>query len=128
MKIENSTLHINDVKYYVREASLEDEKIIMGLYHSAIGTEFCTWSLDYPNMDTFFTDVNDENLFCICNESGEIIGAVSIDKDENTDKLECWNKSLGKMGELSRMVIREDYQNKGIAPEFIKFVIDIMKD
>ena len=83
MKIENSTLHINDVKYYVREASLEDEKIIMGLYHSAIGTEFCTWSLDYPNMDTFFTDVNDENLFCICNESGEIIGAVSIDKDEN---------------------------------------------
>ena len=127
MKTEYSTLKINDNKYLIRQASLQNKEIILGLYRSAIGTEFCTWSLDYPSIDTFYMDVNDNNLFCICNEEGEIIGAISIDKDENTDRLDCWNKSLGKMGELSRMVIREDYQNKGIAPEFIKYVMEIMK-
>lgn len=127
MKTDIKILQINDNKYLIREAIAQDEKIIIALYRSAIGTEFCTWSLDYPNIDTFYMDVKDNNLFCICNDEGEIIGAVSIDKDDNTDGLDCWNKSLGKMGELSRMVIREDYQNKGIAPEFIKFVMEIMK-
>ena len=127
MKTDIKILQINDNKYLIREAIAQDEKIIIALYRSAIGTEFCTWSLDYPNIDTFYMDVKDNNLFCICNEEGEIIGAVSIDKDDNTDGLDCWNKSLGKMGELSRMVIREDYQNKGIAPEFIKYVMEIMK-
>lgn len=127
MKTDFNTLQINDNKYLIRKGTLQDEKIILGLYRRAIGTEFCTWSLDYPNEDTFYMDVNDNNLFCICNEEAEIIGAISIDKDENTDRLECWNKSLGKMGELSRMVIRQDYQNKGIAPEFIKYVMEIMK-
>lgn len=127
MKTDFNVLQINENKYLIRKALLQDEKIILGLYRSVIGTEFCTWSLDYPNIDTFHMDVNDNNLFCICNEEEEIIGAISIDKDENTDRLECWNKSLGKMGELSRMVIRQDYQNKGIAPEFIKYVIGIMK-
>lgn len=127
MKTENDILYFNDEKFIIKLGIKDDEEKVMELYRSAIGTTFCTWSDDYPNHDTFIMDVKENNLFCLCNAEGEIIGSLSIDKDENTDKLECWNKSAGKMGELSRMVIREDYQNKGIAPEFIRRVIEIMK-
>ena len=68
MKKDFNVLQINDCKYLIRKASLQDEKIILDLYRSVIGTEFCTWFLDYPNADTFYMDVNDNNMFCISNE------------------------------------------------------------
>lgn len=128
MKKENDILYIGDEGFFVRVGTKFDEEEAMKLYRAAIGTPFCTWSLEYPNHEIFEMDTEYNNLFCLCNESGLIIALISIDKDENTDKLECWNKTVGKTGELSRLVVREEYQNKGIASEFIIKVMDIMKE
>ena len=57
------------------------------------------------------------------NQDKEIVGAVSIDEDEEVDRLECWNRNAGKMAEIARLVVREDCQNKGMARELIKNVI-----
>lgn len=111
-----------------REAGQEDKEQIMKLYRNAIGTEGCTWSEEYPNEEIMLADLEKHNLFCMENSLKEIVGAISIDEDEEVDKLECWNKNAGKMAELARLVVREDYQNNGVAKELIKNVIRVLKD
>lgn len=121
-------LKMDIVTLVFREARQEDKEQIMKLYRSAIGTEGCTWSEEYPNEEIMLTDLKKHNLFCMENSSKEIVGAISIDEDEEVDKLECWDKSAGKMAELARLVVREDYQNNGIARQLIKNVIKVLKN
>lgn len=128
MKNDSAIININGNNYRLKNANYDDKNDIMKLYGDAIGSPGCTWSEDYPNDDTFNGDVDTSNLFCLVNKYGEIIAAISIDCDAAVDELECWNKQAGKMGELARMVVRNDYQNRGIAPELIKAVLEIMKE
>lgn len=123
----SDNIDINGYNFILRNAVCDDKSVIMKLYRGAIGTAGCTWSEEYPDEDTFHADVLAENLFCLVNEVDEIIASVSIDCDAVVDELACWNSSAGKMGELARMVVRGDYQNRGIAPGLIKAVIDVMK-
>lgn len=129
IRMENcfDIINIDGNNYKLRNANIIDKHEIMSLYWEAIGSPGCTWSEEYPNEDTFNGDVSASNLFCLVNDSGEIIAAVSIDQDEVTDELGCWNKQAGKMGELARMVVRNDYQNRGIAPRLIEAVIEVMR-
>ena len=116
------------VTFVFREAKTEDKEQIMQLYRNAIGTEGCTWSEEYPNEQILLTDLSKHNLFCMENQDKEIVGAVSIDEDEEVDRLECWNRNAGKMAEIARLVVREDCQNKGMARELIKNVIKVLKE
>lgn len=116
------------VTFVFREAKTEDKEQIMQLYRNAIGTEGCTWSEDYPNEQILLTDLSKHNLFCMENQDKEIVGVISIDEDEEVDRLECWNRNAGKMAELARLVVREDCQNKGMARELIKNVIKVLKE
>ncbi len=116
------------VTFVFREAKTEDKEQIMQLYRNAIGTEGCTWSEEYPNKQILLTDLSKHNLFCMENQDKEIVGAISIDEDEEVDRLECWNRNAGKMAEIARLVVREDCQNKGIARELIKNVIKVLKE
>lgn len=127
MKKNSDIININGNNYILKNANYDDKSDIMKLYGDAIGSPGCTWSEDYPNDDTFHGDVDTSNLFCLVNENGEIIAAISIDRDAAVDGLACWNKRAGKMGELARMVVGDDYQNRGIAPELIKAVVEVMK-
>lgn len=127
MRQDTNEIVINKNRYKVRIATQEDKAEIMSLYRAAIGSEGCTWSQDYPNEDTFQMDVEKQNLFCLMNGENEIVAALSIDCDETVDALDCWNKQAGKMGELSRMVVKSDCRNQGLAPELIKAVMAEMK-
>lgn len=96
-------------------AGKEDCEVILGLYQSAIGTEGCTWSEHYPTREHMEGDRERESLFCLKNDVGEIVGAISIDLDEAVEALTCWDRALAPMAELSRLVVKENYQNQGIA-------------
>lgn len=60
------------------------------------------------------------------NDLGEIIAAISIDEDEEVDKLPCWSIMPG--GELSRLCVRKDMQNHGIAKEMMRYAFDMLKN
>ena len=90
-------------------------KEIVKLYHKAIGSPGCTWSMDYPNVDLVLKDWERDALFCLKSDNGEIIGAISIDDDKVVEGLSCWTKQMKPGAELSRLVVKEDYQNQGIA-------------
>lgn len=115
-------------QYHFVQVMIEDKVEVMKLYHSMIGSLGCTWSLEYPSEDTFIMDVNAHNLFCYKNKNGEIIAVVSIDQDKIVDEIPCWTRQLGRMGELSRLAVRDDYQNLGIAPRLVCEVMQVLKN
>ena len=91
------------------------------MYHDAIGSPGCTWSEDYPNEDDTMGDFERNDLFCLKKDDGEIIGAISIDKDDKVESLPCWDAAPRPSAELSRLVVKEKYQNQGIARQLLTY-------
>ena len=54
-------------------------------------------------------------LYCLKDDKGEILGTISLDDDEAVDSLPCWSKELQPGAELSRLGVKVEYQNQGIA-------------
>lgn len=110
----------------IYSAGYGDKDEILALYRSFINGA-ADWNEYYPNEDTIKFDISRNALFAKKNEKGEIIAAISIDKDEDVDSLTCWNKSLTPSGEFSRLCVRKDMQHKGIAKEMIEYVFAILR-
>lgn len=107
------------------QAQKEDKEEILGLYRSAIGSVGCTWSEEYPSYEHTEGDLERGDLFCLKSKDGEVIGAISIDADDMVDTLNCWTEGGA---ELSRLVVRESYQNRGIAGELLKGAMEVLKE
>lgn len=96
-------------------AKAEDKENILALYRLLAGTEFCAWTQDYPGEEDIEGDLSRDALFCLRDEEGEIIGVISVDHDEEVDRLPCWSEKLKPAAELSRLGVRVERQNQGIA-------------
>lgn len=105
-------------------AKEQDKATILGLYRAAIGVPGSTWTYEYPNEEYLQGDFSRGDLFCLKNESGEVVGAISVDADELVDKLDCWSADLVPGIELARLVVREDYRNKSLARLLITYMMD----
>lgn len=104
-------------------ATKEDKQEIAGLYQAAIGSPGCTWSPEYPNEEITEDDLVRNALFCLKTDAGEIIGAISIDNDAAVEGLSCWSGTLQPGAELARLVVKENYQNRGIARKILTFAM-----
>ena len=107
-------------------AKPEDKEEILSLYRTFLYGP-ADWNEYYPSEDTIEFDLSRNALFVMKNDKGQIIAAISIDKDEEVDKLPCWDKSLSPAAEFSRLCVREDMQNRGIAGKMIGYVFDILR-
>lgn len=107
-------------------AAAEDKNEILALYKTMLYGP-ADWNEYYPNEETIDFDMSRNALFVMKNNAGEIIAAISIDKDEDVDALPCWNKDLVPSGEFSRLCVRKDMQNQGISKEMIRYVFDIFR-
>lgn len=118
------------IKMYELECSIalrEDAENIMELYRTMVGKEGCTWSEDYPSMEILLRDIKKKNEFCMKDNNGNIVAAIAIDEDEAVGNLNVWSGKYKNAGELSRLAVREDCQNHGIAKEIIRYVREEMK-
>ena len=102
------------------QASENDKSEILALYRSLVGTDYCAWTKDYPNESDIDSDLSRNGLFCLKDEKERIIGVVSIDHDEAVDNLPCWSKELQPAAELSRLGVRSENQNQGIARKLLQ--------
>ena len=74
---------------HVKESEADE---VLALYRSLVGTPFCAWTADYPARSDVEFDLFRNALFCLRDEeTGEIAGVIS------------------------RLGVRETYQNQGIA-------------
>ena len=123
-----------------RRARREEAEEILQLYRSLIGTEYCVWTENYPTEREVEFDLSRNALFCLYEKMlepderkqgarlseeqtaeplpvtrGRLIGTISMDDDPEVEALSCWSKDRQPSAELSRLGVRVDYQNQGIA-------------
>lgn len=110
------------------KATYEDINEISALYSAAIGTDGCTWSLDYPNAEITQGDYERGDLFCIKTEEGEIVGAISVDDDDLVEVLPYWSKDMVPAAELARLVVKEKYQNQSVARKLLSGAMEELKN
>lgn len=108
-------------------AKVTDTEEILSLYRTHLFGP-ADWDETYPSKDTIAFDLSRNALFVMKNSDGEIIATASIDSDEEVEKLDCWDKNLQPSGEVSRICVRDDMKNNGIAKKMMQFVFDKLKN
>lgn len=112
--------------FTITNATKKDAASILALYRANLYGA-ADWSEDYPSMETIEFDLSRDSLFVMKNGYGEILAVISIDSDEEVEKLSCWSKELAPGGELSRLCVREDVCNHGIARKMMEHAFGVLR-
>lgn len=115
-----------DMKYEIVMATEEDRDKILSLYRAQIGREYCPWNEEYPSNEAIDWDLSRDALF-VMKVNGKIKAAVSIEEDEEADRLSCWDKNMELVGELARVAVLPEEQSKGLGRIMLQFGMDELK-
>ena len=127
-----------------RPAQKNDAEAVLALYKAVIGTPFCVWDDEYPGSAEIERDLAAECLF-VLEENGEIIGAISINPENELDAQENVGEYSGAVsinlknerdcrrakenaGEFARVVIRPDAQGKGLGKILVAGILGKMRE
>ena len=114
------------MEYQIVSAKEEDRAEILSLYRKQLGRPFCPWDEEYPSDFTIDDDLARDALFVLKAE-GRIVAAISIEEDEDKAQLPCWSRELDPEGELARLAVLPDEQNKGIGRIMLGFALEELK-
>lgn len=114
------------MEYEIVMATEADRSEILALYKEQIGREYCPWDERYPSNEAIDWDLSRNALF-VLRMNGKINAAVSIEEDEEVDLLPCWDKSIIPVGELARLAVLPEKQNKSLGRIMLKFGMDELK-
>ncbi len=110
----------------ITNAKPNDKAEILALYKTMLYGP-ADWNEYYPSEDTIDFDLSRNALYVMKNDAEQIIAAISVDKEDDVEKLECWNRELMPAAELSRVCVRKDMQNRGIAKQMMRYVFEMLK-
>ena len=108
-------------------AAKQDKDEILKLYKAQLGREFCPWTEGYPSEETIDFDLSRDALF-VMKEDERIVAAISLEEDEDVERLECWDKDLAPAGEPARLAVLPEMQNRGLARQMLQHVMKILKE
>lgn len=112
-------------EFIFRKATACDESEILRLYHSLIGTEGCTWNLDYPSIDDIKNDIESASLYCLCSDDVIVaVGAICVSDEFNNLS---WSIKMTNHCEFSRIGVRGDMQKKGLGKIILKHLLNEAK-
>ena len=109
-----------------RKAEKADLPQVAALYTAAIGTEGCTWNMDYPGEPELRTDFQSGCLY-VLTEGAEIIGAASVMAENELDGLACWEVTDGAQREIARVVIAGSHWGRGLAERMLRQLFALLK-
>ena len=112
--------------YEIVLAKEEDRAEIMALYKAQIGREFCPWTDEYPSDVTIDFDLSRDALF-VLKMDRKIKAAISLEEDEDVDRLTCWDRELAPEGEVARVAVLPEAQNKGLGRIMMQYAMDELK-
>ena len=114
------------MEYVIVKASEEDRAGILSLYRAQLGCDCCPWDEDYPSDETIEWDLARNALF-VLKRNGSILAAVSIEEDEEHELLFCRDNTPAPVGELARLAVLPDEQNRGLGRIMMRFGMDELK-
>ncbi|MDE7194822.1 MAG: GNAT family N-acetyltransferase [Oscillospiraceae bacterium] len=106
----------------IRLAEPSDAEEIAEIYRSLIGMPGCTWDETYPTIDFVRRDIGLNSLYKVM-DGGRIAGCAYLGDFEEMERPECFDKSVRKLGEFSRVAVRREYHRRGIARELLEYLI-----
>ncbi len=109
----------------IQPAQEHQKDAILALYDSMRGGA-ADWDAHYPTMTHINEDMARGNLF-VMTEGEELIATISIDEDEAVAVLPNWAPELEPAGELSRLCVRQDYRNRGIARRMMEYAFEQLR-
>ncbi len=127
-------------EYEILPATEADRDQVLALYQEQKGKEYCPWSDEYPGNETIDFDLSRDALYVMKEkekkeeqdkgkekdkeeekDKRKILAAVSLDEDEDVNRLDCWDPAIAPGGELARLAVRRDMQNRGLARILLDF-------
>ena len=114
------------MEYRIVSATEDDRLEIMSLYKAQLGRPFCPWDEDYPSTETIEWDLARNALF-VLKRNGSILAAVSIEEDKEHELLFCRDNTPAPVGELARLAVLPDEQNRGLGRIMMRFGMDELK-
>ncbi len=103
----------------IQPAQEHQKNAILALYKTMLGGA-ADWDEHYPTMEHINDDMARGNLF-VMTAGDDILAVISIDEDEEAARLPNWSPELEPAGELSRLCVRKDCQNRGIARMMMEY-------
>ncbi len=113
-------------QYEIQTAKEYQKEEILALYRTMLGG-LADWNEYYPSMENIEYDMARENLFVMM-DGDDVIAAISIDEDDEVKELPNWSKELEPAGELSRLCVRKDRQNQGIARVMMEYAFEQLRN
>ncbi len=112
--------------YTIVKAAEEDRAELLALYKAQIGRECCPWDDEYPGDESIDWDLSRDALY-VMKADGKILAAVSIEVDEEVDTFPFWDEALAPEGELARLAVLPEAQNRGLARRLLQFGMDELR-
>ncbi len=109
----------------IAPAQEHQKEAILALYKTMLGG-LADWDEHYPTMEHIHADMARGNLF-VMTEGDEILAAISIDEDKEVARLPLWAPELEPAGELSRLCVRQDCQNRGYARVMMEYAFEQLR-
>lgn len=86
----------------------------------------CQWTEEYPNEDTFRTDIENNHMYVYV-ENNKVLGYVVIDRNENDEyKKHQWNGDNYLV--IHRMAVDLNTRHQGISTKLFDFAKDLAKE
>lgn len=101
-----------------------DAEEIYAIYESLKGSPGCTWDEEYPTLEFVRYDIEERNSLYKLTEDGVIIAAAYLGDFEEKERPDCFDKSLKRLGEFSRVGVRRDHHRKGYAERLLRALLD----
>ena len=110
--------------YTFQLANYDEIPKIVSIYHSLVGTPGCTWSLDYPNIETAEDDIKNNWLYTL-KKHDKIIAVASAGKFDDWEHLMQWKPK--NACELARIGVNPSFKKQGIGTIILQHIIAEMK-
>ena len=113
-------------KVFIRKANSEDLNTVMQIIKSCtqdmISKKIYQWNDKYPNRETFFNDIENEDLLLLV-EGNQLLGCVSVtNKMDDFYSTIDWIATTKKNIYVHRLAIHPKYQGLGYAKRIMKYI------
>ena len=116
----------------IRLLKINEIETLKGLYREVVkdmnSRGLYNWNSDYPAIESLKRDVNNESLYVIEEENGDISGAVSIDDNTVEDYNDVQWSITGPFYTFHRIAIHPSYTRRGYAKKLIQFAEELARE
>lgn len=107
----------------ISKALPEDAEEIIGIYDALKGFPGCTWDEEYPTLEFVRNDIEKrDSLYKVTDDNGRIAAAAYLGEFEEIERPDCIDKSIRRLGEISRVGVRREYHRQGIVSMLLRYL------